>query len=120
ESVEPAVVNARENVVLNKIDNIEYFVGKAEEVVREKYRAGLVADVVVLDPPRKGCDSGLLDTLAQMKPEKIIYVSSDLETLERDLIYLCERGYTVDSVQPIDMSPHTTRIETVVRIVKAN
>ncbi|MGL4736222.1 MAG: 23S rRNA (uracil(1939)-C(5))-methyltransferase RlmD [Cellulosilyticaceae bacterium] len=118
ESVEQAVVGARENAVLNGMDTVAFFVGKAEEVVPDKYREGIVADVVVLDPPRRGCENVLLETFVQMKPGKVIYVSSDLETLARDLGYLCGRGYKVAQVQPIDMAPHTTNVEVCVLLVK--
>lgn len=119
EIIEPAIVNARENAVLNGIDNTEFFVGKAEEVIPAKYKEGITADTIVVDPPRKGCENALLETLAQMAPSKIVYVSCDPATLARDLGYLCERGYKVAKVQPVDMFPHTTHIEVVAQLVKA-
>ena len=113
EIVAPAIENAKANAELNGITNAEFFVGKAEEVIPAKYAEGLVADTIVVDPPRKGCDQALLETLVKMSPNKIVYVSCDPATLARDLDYLSENGYKVDKVQPVDMFPHTTHVETV-------
>lgn len=118
EIVAPAIENAKANAELNGITNAEFFVGKAEEVIPEKYAEGLVADTIVVDPPRKGCDQALLETLIKMSPSKIVYVSCDPATLARDLGYLNENGYKVEMVQPVDMFPHTTHVETVVKLVK--
>ena len=118
EIVEPAIVNARENAALNQVSNVEFFVGKAEEVIPEEYQQGIVADTIVVDPPRKGCDTKLLDTLVEMSPKKIVYVSCDPATLGRDLGYLVERGYCVEKVQPVDMFAHSTHVETVVLMTK--
>ena len=120
EIVAPAIENARENAALNHIKNATFFVGKAEEVITEKYKEGLVADTIVVDPPRKGCDQQLLDTLVAMGPNKIVYVSCDPATLGRDLGYLVEKGYHVEKVQPVDMFPHSTHVETVALLVKEN
>ena len=119
EIVAPAIENARENASLNELNNTEFFVGKAEEIIPEQYKSGLVADTIVVDPPRKGCDPALLETLVAMAPNKIVYVSCDPATLARDLNYLTtEGGYQVVEVQPVDMFPHTTHCETVVKLVK--
>lgn len=118
EIVAPAIENARENAALNDIHNAEFFVGKAEEVIPEQYANGLTADTIVVDPPRKGCDQALLETLVKMNPKKIVYVSCDPATLGRDLGYLDQQGYKVEKVQPVDMFPHTTHVETVVKLVK--
>ena len=75
-----------------------------------------MADTIVVDPPRKGCDSKLLETLIKMSPNKIVYVSCDPATLARDLAYLVAEGYQVDKVQPVDMFPQTTHVETVVKL----
>lgn len=120
EIVAPAIENANANAALNGITNAEFFVGKAEEVIPAKYAEGLVADTIVVDPPRKGCDQALLETLIRMAPEKIVYVSCDPATLARDLGYLAGNGYKVEKVQPVDMFPETTHVETCVLLVKTN
>lgn len=115
EIVPEAIDDARKNAELNGIDNAKFFVGKAEEVVPKMYKEqGITADVVVVDPPRKGCDEKLLETMIQMNPERIVYVSCDSATLARDLKYLGENGYEVKKVQAVDMFPHSVHVETVV------
>lgn len=115
EIVPEAIEDARKNASLNNITNAEFFVGKAEEVVPKMYKeCGIGADVVVVDPPRKGCDEKLLETMIEMNPERIVYVSCDSATLARDLKYLRENGYEVRKVQPVDMFPHTGHVETVI------
>ncbi len=90
EIVPQAIDNARENAKLNGIENVEFFVGKAEEVLPREYeKNGVYADVIVVDPPRKGCDEVLLNTILKMKPERVVYVSCDSATLARDLKVLC-------------------------------
>ncbi len=114
ELVQPAVEDARENAKLNGISNVEFICGEAEKVVPEMYAKGIRADVVVLDPPRKGCDRVLLETVAAMKPERIVYVSCNPSTLARDLKILDELGYKTKEIQPVDMFPQTYHVETVV------
>ena len=115
ELIPQAIGDARNNAKINGIKNVEFFVGKAEEVLPEQYEKNQVyADVIVVDPPRKGCDETLLNTMVEMKPEKIVYVSCDSATLARDLKYLCERGYELKRVRPVDQFPHTVHVETVV------
>lgn len=98
-----AIENAKENAKLNGLENTEFFVGKAEEVLPREYKKnGVYADVIVVDPPRKGCDETLLETMIEMNPERIVYVSCDSATLARDLKYLCERGYELRKVCPVD------------------
>ena len=124
EIVPAAIENARSNARLNGIENAEFFVGKAEEVLPDYYDRyakehpgeNARADVIVVDPPRKGCDETLLDTIVEMQPEKVVYVSCDSATLARDLKYLCERGYQVKKVCPVDMFPMTVHVETVVML----
>lgn len=119
EIVPQAIENAKANAELNGISNVEFFIGKAEEIIPKCYEQGIVADTIVVDPPRKGCDEKLLQTLKEMVPSKIVYVSCDPATLARDLAYLTkEAGYQVDKVQPIDMFPSTTHVETIVKLVK--
>ena len=115
EIVPAAIENAKENVKLNGLENTEFFVGKAEEVLPREYKKnGVYADVIVVDPPRKGCDETLLETMIEMNPERIVYVSCDSATLARDLKYLCERGYELRKVCPVDQFGMTVHVETLV------
>ena len=165
EVVAPAIADARNNAKINGIENVEFFVGKAEEVLPAFYenyvketqenvkdmglqsdtedclnqfeiedkgaaedeieiadkgdaedRKMLRPDVIVVDPPRKGCDDKCLETIVKISPARVIYVSCDSATLARDLKYLCERGYEVREVQPVDMFPQTVHVETVVML----
>ena len=131
EIVPQAIEDAKNNAKINNIDNAEFFVGKAEEVVPAFYKkqTGVQSDndstdskeydmtrpdVVVVDPPRKGCDKKLLDTIVSMTPDRIVYVSCDSATLARDLKLLVECGYKVEKVQPVDQFGNTVHVETVV------
>lgn len=119
EIVEQAVEDARENARMNHIDNAEFFTGAAEEVVPRIYEesnGALRADVVTLDPPRKGCDEKLLETVLQMEPEKIVYVSCDPATLARDLKYLCGKGYELKRVRACDMFGFSEHVESVIKL----
>ena len=119
EIVPAAIENAKENAKLNGLENTEFFVGKAEEVLPREYKKnGVYADVIVVDPPRKGCDETLLETMVEMNPERIVYVSCDSATLARDLKYLCERGYELRKVCPVDQFGMTVHVETVVLLSK--
>ncbi|GKX32120.1 putative RNA methyltransferase [Vallitalea longa] len=118
EIVPEAIEDARENAKINDIGNVEFFTGKAEEVIAEKYNEGIVADIIVIDPPRKGCDRELLDTIIKMQPKKVIYVSCDPATMARDVKILGEEGYEVEKIQPLDLFPQTVHVETVVGIQK--
>ena len=121
EIVPQAVEDARANARLNGITNAEFFAGRAEEIVPRQYREqGIRADVVVVDPPRKGCGEELLETMTAMAPEKIVYVSCDPATLARDLKYLCARGYELKKVRAFDQFPQTVHVETVVLLSKLN
>ena len=114
EIVPEAIEDARRNAALNDISNVEFYVGKAEEVLPEKYeKEGIRADVIVVDPPRKGCDAACLETMVKMRPDRIVYVSCDSATLARDLKYLCGEGYEVKKVKACDMFPGTVHVETV-------
>ena len=114
EIIPDAIEDARRNASLNGFTNTEFYVGKAEEVLPEKYeKEGIRADVIVVDPPRKGCDETLLSTMVKMQPERIVYVSCDSATLARDLRYLCDNGYELKRVCPADMFPQTVHVETV-------
>lgn len=118
EIVEDAIKDAKINAKLNNLNNVEFYVGKAEEVVPKMYSEGKTANVVVVDPPRKGCDEKVLDTIVSMKPDRVVYVSCNPSTLARDLAYLDERGYKCVEIQPVDMFPHTMHVECCAKIVK--
>lgn len=119
EIVPQAIEDARENAANNGIKNAEFFVGKAEEVLPEKYKKeGIFADVIVVDPPRKGCDADCLATMLKMQPERIVYVSCDSATLARDLRVLCDGGYEVRRVRGVDQFGMTVHVETVVLLSK--
>lgn len=121
EIVPQAIEDARKNAKLNGIDNVEFYVGKAEEVLPEQYEKNHIhADVIVVDPPRKGCDTVCLDTIVKMAPEKVVYVSCDSATLARDLKYLGEKGYGVERVKGCDMFAQGTHVETVVLLTREN
>lgn len=115
EIVPQAIEDARANARLNGMDNVSFFVGKAEEVLPEQYEKHQVyADVIVVDPPRKGCDTVCLDTIVKMGPKRVVYVSCDSATLARDVKYLGERGYQVEKVRCCDMFGHSTHVESIV------
>lgn len=119
EIVPQAIEDAKRNASLNKIENAEFYVGKAEEVLPELYdKEGIYADVIVVDPPRKGCDEKCLETIVKMAPKRVVYVSCDSATLARDLRYLCERGYEVRRVRACDMFPMTGHCEAVCLLSK--
>ena len=114
EIVPQATEDARRNAELNDIHNAEFFTGRAEKVVPELVRQkNIRADVVVVDPPRKGCDPELLRTILQISPEKLIYVSCDPATLSRDIKYLTENGYRLTYAKPYDQFGMTVHVETV-------
>ena len=118
EIVPEAIRDARRNAELNQITNAEFYVGKAEEVLPEKYKnEGIHADVIVVDPPRKGCEESVLATMLQMAPGRIVYVSCDSATLARDLRYLCDGGYRLEKVCPVDQFGNSVHVETVVLLV---
>ena len=115
EIVPQAIEDARRNAEINGIHNAEFFVGKAEEVLPEQFEKNHVhADVIVVDPPRKGCDAVCLDTILKMRPERVVYVSCDSATLARDLRYLADGGYVMGRGRCCDMFPGTVHCETVV------
>ena len=96
---------------------MEFFVGKAEEVLPEQYERNHVhADVIVVDPPRKGCDPVCLETILKMAPERVVYVSCDSATLARDVKFLEENGYRAMRVRPVDMFPMGGHVETVIQM----
>ncbi|MEE1313632.1 MAG: 23S rRNA (uracil(1939)-C(5))-methyltransferase RlmD [Lachnospiraceae bacterium] len=120
EIVPQAIEDARQNAKLNGFKNVEYFVGKAEEVLPREYeKNGVYADVIVVDPPRKGCDETLLDTIVNMAPKKVVYVSCDPATLARDVKILGGHGYQVEKVSVVDQFGHTTHVESVVLLSRS-
>ena len=119
EIVPAAIEDAKKNAMLNGFNNAKFYVGKAEEVLPQAYeKEHIYADVIVVDPPRKGCDETLLNTIVEMSPKRVVYVSCDSATLARDVRYLADRGYELRKVQPVDMFPHTGHVETVVLLSK--
>ena len=127
EIVPQAIEDAKNNAILNGIGNAEFFVGKAEEVLPEFYEKAsksgtdatmLTPDVIVVDPPRKGCDTKCLETMLRMQPQRIVYVSCDSATLARDLRILCDGGYELEKVRPVDQFGHTVHVETVCLLSK--
>lgn len=114
EAIENANINSKEN----NVNNVEFFVGESEVIIPDLIESGIKADVVVVDPPRKGCDKNLLDAISGIDAKSIVYVSCDPSTLARDLAILEENGYKTIEVQPVDMFPHTAHVECVVRIEK--
>ncbi|MCL9661022.1 23S rRNA (uracil(1939)-C(5))-methyltransferase RlmD [Paenibacillus hunanensis] len=116
EIVKEAIEDARKNAELNGMTNVEFEVGASEDVIPRWKEQGITPDVIVVDPPRKGCDPRLLETIVQMQPEKVVYVSCNPSTLARDLQVLEEGGYRTVEVQPVDMFPHTVHVECVVKL----
>ena len=129
EIIPQAIDDARENAKRNHIENAEFFVGKAEEVLPEFYEKAtteassdemLHPDVIVVDPPRKGCDDACLNTMLRMQPGRIVYVSCDSATLARDLKILCDGGYEIRKVRGVDQFGMTVHVETVCLLSKVN
>ena len=119
EIIPQAIEDAKNNAKLNHLDNAEFFVGAAEDVLPAKYKEEQIyADVIVVDPPRKGCEETLLDTIVAMNPKRVVYVSCDPATLARDAKYLNEKGYQVVKFRPVDQFSHSVHVETVCLLSK--
>jgi 23S rRNA (uracil1939-C5)-methyltransferase len=124
EIIPEAIENAKQNAARNGIENAEFFVGKAEEVLPAYVRAKKAAgedpdiDVICVDPPRKGCDTKCLETILEIRPDKVVYVSCDPATLARDLRILADGGYQLQKVRPVDQFGHTVHVETVVLLAR--
>ncbi|WP_028116242.1 23S rRNA (uracil(1939)-C(5))-methyltransferase RlmD [Ferrimonas senticii] len=116
ELIPEAIADAEENAKANGLSNTEFHVGRAEVLVPELYQQGVSADVVVVDPPRKGCDQALLQTLTAMAPKTLVYVSCNPKTLARDLAWLTANGFSLEQLQPVDMFPHTLHVEAVAQL----
>lgn len=120
ELIEAAIHDARANALRNGFDNTAFHVGKAEEVIPALFEQGLSADVVVVDPPRKGCEPAVLETILKMAPQRVVYVSCKPATMARDVKILCESGqYEVVKVQPVDQFPHTSHVECVIMMTNS-
>ena len=119
EVIPEAIENAKQNAARNGIENAEFYVGKAEEVLPAYVEARRAAgedpgiDVICVDPPRKGCDAKCLETILEIRPERVVYVSCDPATLARDLRILADGGYQLRKVRPVDQFGHTVHVETV-------
>ena len=118
EIISQAIDNAKVNAEINNVKNAQFYVGKSEEIIPQLIKDGIIPDVIVVDPPRKGCDSKLLDALGKAKPRRIVYVSCDPSTLARDLKYLESHGYKTQEIQPVDMFPMTKHVENVAFLTK--
>ena len=118
EIVPQAVENAKENAKLNGIDNAEFICSDASQAAQTLFERGEKPDVVILDPPRKGCDEALINTVAKMKPDRVVYVSCDSATLARDCRRFADLGYETLRATPVDMFPRTAHVETVVLLVR--
>lgn len=114
EIVEQSIINAKENAAINKIKNVEFYAGKTEKLLPKLYNQGIKADVIILDPPRKGCERAVIDTIIDMSPKKIVYVSCNPQTLARDIKLLETAGYRPEKVQPVDQFPWTVHVECVI------
>ena len=114
EIIPQAIEDAKNNARINDITNAEFYVGKSEEILPQKYQdEGVYADVIVVDPPRKGCDEALLSTILQIAPKRVVYVSCDSATLARDLKFLCSQGYKLERCRAVDQFPMSVHVETV-------
>lgn len=118
EIVPEAIENAKENAKINNVENAEFLVGEAERIIPDLINKSIKADIVVVDPPRKGCEKLLLESIAAMKPNRIVYVSCDPATLARDLSILNDLGYKTIEIQPVDMFPMTAHVECVCLLKK--
>ncbi len=118
EIIEQAVENAKKNAELNGIENSRFICGDASKAAEILLEEGIKPDVVILDPPRKGCDGALVETVSKMSPERIVYVSCDSATLARDCARFLEAGYKVEEATPVDMFPRTGNVECVAKLVK--
>lgn len=118
EVVAEAVEDAKANAARNGLENVHYFVGKAEKIMPQWLREGIQPTVVFVDPPRKGLEASFIETTAAVKPERIVYISCNPATLARDLALFAEEGYVTKQVQPVDLFPQTTHVECVVLLTK--
>jgi 23S rRNA (uracil1939-C5)-methyltransferase len=127
EIVAPAIEDAKKNAALNSITNARFICGDASKAADKLKKEGIKPDVIILDPPRKGCDEALINTVAEMSPERIVYVSCDPATLARDCAVFATLGYNIAEksdvthfVTPVDMFPRTAHVETVALLTRFN
>ena len=120
EIVNRSIINARENAKKNNISNLEFYAGKAEELLPQLNKQNIKADVIILDPPRKGCEKEVIDTIISMSPKRLVYVSCNPSTLARDIKLLESGGYMLKKVQPLDQFPWTVHVECVVLLTKVH
>ena len=113
-----AVRDAWANGELNNLSNLKFFSGKAESWLYKWVQRGEKVEVIIIDPPRRGCSREVLKNIIKIKPEQILYVSCDMPTLARDIKYITQNGYNIEEVQPIDMFPHTSHIECLVHLTR--
>lgn len=117
EIVPKAIEDAKKNAVNNGITNARFICADAKDAAAQLEKEGIKPDVVILDPPRKGCDSELINTVAKMLPKRVVYVSCDPATLARDLKLFAELGYVTQEVTPVDMFPRTSHVESVACLI---
>lgn len=120
EIIPEAIEDAKVNAEINDIDNAEFICGDAPEAAKILKDRGIKPDVIIVDPPRKGCAADLLDTIDEMNPKRLVYISCDPATLARDCAILKEKGFEVQKVTPVDMFPRTSHVETVVLLSREN
>ena len=120
EIVEAAIVDAKKNAVANGITNAEFFALDAGKGANKLNEMNVQVDVVIVDPPRKGCSKETMDAIFVMNPKRLVYVSCDPATLARDVKYLSENGYEAKVIQPVDLFPHTHHVETIVMLENTN
>lgn len=120
EIIPQAIENAKENAKLNKIENVRFICDDAKGAAKTLYDEGIRPDVVVVDPPRKGCSREVLETIAKMSPDKVVYVSCDPATLARDCAIFSELGYTVQKLSAVDMFPRTVHVESVALLCRTD
>ncbi len=119
EIVEQSIINARENAKLNNVTNTEFYAGKTEKILPMLYKKNISADVIIVDPPRKGCEKEVIDTIIDLSPEKVVYVSCSPQSLARDIKLLESGGYKLKKIQPVDQFPWTVHVETVILLQRS-
>ncbi|MCF6139303.1 23S rRNA (uracil(1939)-C(5))-methyltransferase RlmD [Pseudalkalibacillus berkeleyi] len=116
--IEDSIEDAEENAAKHGITNARYWTGKAEQLLPKWLKEGWKPDVIVVDPPRTGCDMTFLQTVKDIKPKKMVYVSCNPSTLAKDISYLSKHGFKIERLQPVDMFPHTSHVEVVATLVR--